>query len=196
MGPVLFLDACMRGPELSRTFRLCRHFLREYTALHPGVPVLHRELGRCELPLLTGELARQRESWVKRQPDHPLLAPARETACAGLILVGAPYWDLSFPAALKVYLEWASVKGITFRYDREGRQVGMARAGHLVYVTTGGGPMDGCNYGYDYVKALGAMFGVGGSRCVAAQGLDVWGNDPEALLLQAEEALSRLAGAL
>ena len=85
MEQILFIDACMRGPELSRTYRLCRRFLEEYTARRPDTEVVHRDLSRCDLPLLTGELAQQRGNWGA---DHPLLAPAREVAAADLILLG------------------------------------------------------------------------------------------------------------
>lgn len=190
MERILFIDACMRGPELSRTYRLCRRFLEEYTARRPDTEVVHRDLSRCDLPLLTGELAQQRGNWGA---DHPLLAPAREVAAADLILVGAPYWDLAFPAALKVYLEWASTLGITFRYEEDGRQVGLSRARALVYCTTAGGPLEGQNFGFDYVKALGAMLGVPEAHCLAAQGLDIWGADPEAILSQAEQEAAALA---
>ena len=44
MERLLFLDACVRGPELSRTWRLCQRFLEEYTTLHPQVQVCHRDL--------------------------------------------------------------------------------------------------------------------------------------------------------
>lgn len=193
MEQILFVDACMRGPGLSRTLRLCRHFLKEYTARRPEAEILHRDLNREPPPLMTGDLAAQRESWLEHQPDHPLLAPAREVAAADLILVGAPYWDLSFPAALKAYLEWASVLGVTFRYEADGRQVGLARARRLIYVTTAGGPIAGQSCGCGYVKALAAMFGIPETRCVAAEGLDIRGADVEAVLLRAEGELSALA---
>ena len=107
MERLLFLDACVRGPELSRTWRLCQRFLEEYTTLHPQAQVCHRDL-RESLPILTGELAHQRDGWIARGEDDPRLTPAREIASADLVVVGAPYWDLSFPAVLKVYLEWSS----------------------------------------------------------------------------------------
>lgn len=196
MEQLLFINACMRGEALSRTHALCRHFLAEYAARHPQTQVSCRDLTRADLPLLTGELAAQREGWPKEQPNHPLLAPAREVAQADLILVGAPYWDLSFPAALKAYLEWASMLGITFRYTEEGQQVGLSRARALVYCTTGGGPVTGQNFGYDYIKALAAMFGIPETYCVVAEGLDIWGNDVDAILAKAKEDLSCLAAAL
>ena len=44
MERILFIDACLRGPEQSRTYGLCRHFLEEYTTRHPGTEVVRREL--------------------------------------------------------------------------------------------------------------------------------------------------------
>ena len=196
MESVLFVDACMRGAAVSRTHQLCRHFLKEYAAHHPEAQVIHRDLCREPLPLLTGDLTVQREHWLEEEPDHPLLNPAREVAEADLILIGAPYWDLLFPAALKAYLEWASCRGITFRYTEEGQQIGLSRARALVYCTTGGGPVEGQNYGYHYIKALAAMFGIPETHCVAAEGLDIWGNDVPAILERAEGALTELAARL
>ena len=76
MERLLFLDACVRGPELSRTWRLCQRFLEEYTTLHPQAQVCHRDL-RESLPILTGELAHQRDGWIARGEDDPRLTPAR-----------------------------------------------------------------------------------------------------------------------
>lgn len=196
MEQILYIDACMRGPEKSRTSQLCQHFLQTYTRLHPQACVTHRQLLTEHYPLLNGERSHQRERWVKEQPNHPLLRPAREVAQADLILVGAPYWDLSFPAALKVYLEWASTQDITFCYTEAGQQVGMSRAKALVYCTTGGGPVIGQNYGYDYIRSLAAMFGIQTTYCVAAENLDVWGSNVSTLLDGARTELTTLAEAL
>ena len=192
MERLLFLDACVRGPELSRTWRLCQRFLEEYTTLHPQAQVCHRDL-RESLPILTGELARQRDGWIARGEDDPRLTPAREIASANLVVVGAPYWDLSFPAVLKVYVEWSSALGITFRYAEDGRQVGLSQARALVYLTSAGGPVEGQNYGFDYLKALGAMFGIPHAYCVAAEGLDIQGTDVQAVLRRAGDRAAALA---
>lgn len=196
MEHVLFVDACMRGPGQSRTLRLCRRFLSEYTALRPEASALHRDLSGAQLPVMTAQLAQERDRLAAAGADHPLLSPAREMAQADLVVVGAPYWDLSFPAALKVYLEWSSVLGITFRYAEDGRQVGLSRARSLVYLTTAGGPVEGQNYGFDYLRGLAGMFGIRDSRCVAAENLDVWGTDVERVLCRAEEDAAALARVL
>ena len=213
MEQLLFLDACMRGPEVSRTARLCRRFLEEYRVLRPetrivrrdltgtGLPVEHSRSFRFEdwlipedrgVPVMTAALAQERDALARAGSDSPLLAPAREVAGSDLILVGAPYWDLSFPAALKVCLEWASCLGITFRYTAEGEQVGMSRARCLVYVTTGGGPVWAQNLGYDYLRGWAAMMGIGRTLCLAAEDLDVWGTDVEGALARAEEEIPAL----
>ena len=148
---------------------------------------------RESLPILTGELAHQRDGWIARGEDDPRLTPAREIASADLVVVGAPYWDLSFPAVLKVYLEWSSALGITFRYDEDGRQVGLSQARALVYLTSAGGPVEGQNYGFDYLKALGAMFGIPHAYCVAAEGLDIQGTNVQAVLRRAGDRAASLA---
>ena len=192
MEQLLFLDACMRGQEVSRTARLCRRFLEEYRALRPETRIVRRDLTGAGLPVMTAALAQERDALARAGSDSPLLAPAREVAGSDLILVGAPYWDLSFPAALKVCLEWASCLGITFRYTAEGEQVGMSRARCLVYVTTGGGPVWAQNLGYDYLRGWAAMMGIGRTLCLAAEDLDVWGTDVEGALARAEGEIPAL----
>ena len=195
MEQILFVDACMRG-EQSRTRSLCQEFLAQYTASRPDVRVFRRDLTDASLPVLTGALAQQRDAWARENPDHPMLAPAREVAGADMIVVGAPYWDLAFPAALKVYLEWASTLDLTFAYTKEGAQVGLSRATRLVYITTGGGPMGGRNLGYDYVKAWGAMMGIPSAYCLSAENLDIVGADVNAILARARQEADVLAAAL
>ena len=196
MNRILFVNACMRGPEQSRTWRLCRTFLDACRARWPGAEIVERDLTAAPLPVLTARLDGTRHARLAQSPGDPMFAPAREMAGAELVVIGAPYWDLAFPAALKVYLEWASMLGVTFRYTQEGEQVGMSRAGELVFITTAGGPLEGQNYGFDYLKGLAAMFGIPSARCLSAQELDIQGNDPEAILREAQERAAALAAEL
>ena len=141
-------------------------------------------------------MAQERDALTAGERDHPMLQPALEAAQADLILVGAPYWDLTFPAALKVYLEWASAIGITFGYTKEGQQVGLCKARHLVFITTAGGPIGNLNLGYDYLKAWAGMVGIDQTHCLTAENLDIRGADVEGILAQARQQTRRLASAL
>lgn len=140
---ILFVNACMRGPERSRTWKLCQTFLKTCKNRWPEAEIQERDLTASPLPVLTTELDDRRHQRFPENPRDPMFDPAHEVAQADLVVIGAPYWDLTFPAALKVYLEWASMLGITFRYTQEGEQVGMSRARELVFITTAGGPLEG-----------------------------------------------------
>ena len=85
--------------------------------------------------------------------------------------------DLTFPAALKVYLEWASTLASPSTTPSMGQE-GLCRAEHVVYITTAGGPIGEQNFGFDYVGGLGRMLGIPQAHCLSAEGLDVWGNGP------------------
>ena len=105
-------------------------------------------------------------------------------------MVAAPLWDLSFPSQLKVYIENIYVTGVVTRYDESGQPVGLCRGEKLYYVSTSGGPFDG-RYGYEYLKSIATeCFGIPSVQLVTAEGLDIWGNDPEAILQRAIEGLA------
>ena len=123
--------------------------------------------------------------------DHSMLRYARQFAAADKILVGAPYWDLAFPAQLKVYVENICVCGVTFGYTESG-QAGLCAARKLLYVTTAGGPV-GDNLGAQYLRALCNMLGIPEFLSVEAENLDVIGVDWQASLRAASNELQALA---
>ena len=115
--------------------------------------------------------------------DHPMFGLARSFAAADVIVIAAPFWDLSFPAALKQYFEQVNAIGITFRYTETGEPHGLCNAKKLYYVTTAGGPIYSDTFGYGYVKALAQTFyGIPETEMISAENLDVIGADVEAIL--------------
>ena len=108
-------------------------------------------------------------------------------------MIAAPYWDLSFPAMLKQYLEQITVVGLTFRYSEEGVPVSLCRAKRLYYVTTAGGNYVPDDYGFGYVKALvQSYYAVPDVRKIEADGLDIVGADVHAIMAEAEETLNAM----
>ena len=94
-----------------------------------------------------------------------------------------------FPAVLKLYLEAITVNGLVFSYNEHGIPEGLCRATRLIYVTTSGGPLIK-NFGYDYVCALAnSFYGIKDVRCISAQGLDIRGANPAAILEAAKAAI-------
>ena len=140
-----------------------------------------------------GEATRWGKSYellARKDYGNEMFRYARQFAAADTIVVAAPLWDLSFPSQLKVYIENIYVTGVVTRYDESGQPVGLCRGEKLYYVSTSGGPFDG-RYGYEYLKSIATeCFGIPSVQLVTAEGLDIWGNDPEAILQRAIEGLA------
>ena len=177
---ILFVNGCVR--ENSRTLELAQAVLAKETdtieevRLYPDGPNgLNAETLRLRDALLTNQ-----------ELDHPMFRWARQFAAADTIVIAAPYWDLAFPAKVRAYLEEVTVSGITFRYGENGIPQGLCRAKRLIYVTTAGGPIFQ-NYGYEYIKALAqGFYGIPDVSLVRAEGLDIRGADPEAIMTRAK----------
>ena len=184
MTDILLVNACVR-PE-SRTLRLARRLLD-----HLGGQVTEVNLQREALRPLDAETLGRRDALLARgETDNPMLRYARQFAAAKQIVVAAPYWDLSFPAAVKTYFEHVTVNGVTFSYGADGRPVSHCRGERLFYVMTAGGPILPPNHGYGYVKSLAeTFFGIPKTICFSAELLDVDGMDVEALLRDAERRI-------
>ena len=184
---ILFVNACVR--KESRTKRLADRLLQKLNG--PYEEVRPQEI---RFPLVDEEFLRLRDRLIAAQDfGNPMFAPARQFAEAKTIVIAAPYWDFSFPAALKQYLEQICVLGVTFRYSEEGVPVGLCRAEKLYYVTTAGGNFTPEEYGFGYVKALAqSYYGIQDVSLIKAEGLDIVGADVEAILRTEEEAVSHL----
>lgn len=165
---MLVVDCCIRGEDSATR--------RYYQAYLKTVPQTETELVELEKlglePLNRETLARRDQLCARRAFDHGMFRLARQFRDADEILIAAPFWDLSFPSLLKVYLEHVSVSGLTFGYTQDGRCVGHCKAGKLLYFSTCGG-FAGENLGFAYVKALAAMLGIERSEAYVLEGLDL-----------------------
>lgn len=196
MENLLFINACVRG-ERSRTLKLARRFLEGYQKAHPDAAITQRDLcAQRLLPQYPEVLAERDELWAAGKLDQPMFEPAREFAAADKIVVAAPFWDLCFPAVLKIYLERISVTDVTFGYDDQGAMVGLCRASKLLYVVTRGGNYAGTDLemGTPMLRALCTMYGIPELITLAAEGLDDVRQDKQALLDAALLRADALAG--
>ena len=189
MGYLLFLDCCVRGEE-SRTLRLCRRFVEKMKEKRPELEIRVRKLYGEGITALDEKTLKLRDQLVAERDWHNAAFDyAREFADADYILVGAPYWDMSFPACLKNYIEQISVNGLLFTYV-EDQSVGLCKADQLMYISTAGGfiPESG-HMGEQYMKQLCGFYGIGTFTAVCAQCLDIQGIDAEEKLREAEAVI-------
>ena len=163
----LFINACVRGAD-SRTLVIAKNILKNIQGNTTEL-VLDNE----PLQPLTSTTLSLRESLIKNMDfENPMFDYAKQFASADTIIIAAPYWDLAFPALLKIYLENICVSGITFKYD-EGRPLGLCKAKKLIYVTTSGGPIF-ADFGYNYIKTLSnSLLGIKDIVCYKAENLDI-----------------------
>ncbi len=163
----LFINACVRGED-SRTLIIAKDILK-------NIPGTTTELVLDNEPLqpLTSATLSLRESLINSNNfEDPIFDYAKQFASADTIIIAAPYWDLAFPALLKIYLERICVSGLTFRYDK-GLPIGLCKAKKLIYVTTSGGPIF-ADFGYTYIKTISnALLGIKNTVCYKAENLDI-----------------------
>lgn len=181
---ILYINACVR--EESRTERLARYLLSRL-----GDTVKEIRLADMCYPKADAGFLNKRDGLLsEKNYDDPMFDGARAFASADTVVIAAPFWDLSFPAALKQYFEQINVPGITFVYTEEGVPRGLCRADKLYYVTTAGGTIFSEEFGYGYVKALAnGLYGISQTRLIKAEGLDIDGADVEKILQAAEKAI-------
>ena len=185
MKKILYINACFK--EGSRTNELAQNLLRKLNGEIQCVNLYEENI----MPI-NEELLNKRDVLLKAgKTDDEMFSYARQFASADIIVIAAPYWDLLFPAVLRIYLENITVCGITFRYSEKGIPESLCNAEKLCYVTTSGGFIGENNFGFDYVKALSSgFFGISDVKFYSAEGLDIQGADVASIMEKAKEFLN------
>ena len=148
----LYINCCVR--EESRTDRLARAVLQKLGGNFTELKLYEENLK----PLNRGTLNKRTALIEQGDYSDQMFDYAKQFANADKIVIAAPYWDLSFPATLKTYIE------------------------NLYYVTTAGGPYDP-TYSYGYIESLAKnFFGIPETHLVKVEMLDIEGYDAEEIL--------------
>lgn len=171
---LLYIDSCIsqRG-QASRTRALAEAFLSAFHAAHRDVRIETVVLEELALSPLLPAALNQRDALVAAGDfSAPALRLARQFREADKIVAAAPFWDLSFPAALRIYIEHISVCGLCYHYEADGCH-GDCTASRLLYLTTGGDVEKPESLGVLYWKQLSAMFGIPRFDYLFAGGLDL-----------------------
>ena len=186
MEHILFVNACPR--EGSRTLDLARHLLDKLESPVEELPLFEENL----LPLNGKTLALRDKMIAQGNLEHPIFKYARQFAKADTVVIAAPFWDLTFPSALKIWLEYVMALGVTFHYSENGMPQGLCKAKRLFYVSTAGGPVLPSHMGFDYVNALAKnYFSIEQTALFSAENLDVIGADTKAILAAAKADIDR-----
>ncbi len=184
---ILLINACVR--KESRTKRLADALIEKLDREIEEV-----KLWEADFPEVDEAFLEKRDALITGEEwSDPMFDLARQFAAAETIVVATPYWDLSFPAALKQYFEQINVTGITFRYTPDGVPEPLCKAKRLFYVTTAGGTFVPEEFGFGYVKMLARSFyGIEDVKIIKAVGLDTDGADSEGIMEEAIREMEHL----
>lgn len=185
MEKILFVNACIR-PE-SRTLELAKFLL---SFLEGEVEEVNLERENIQ-PLNTQSLQYRLDLLANERFEDPMLRYGCQFKQADTIVIAAPFYDFSFPSALKVYFEAIANVGLTFYYDEKEQPQTLCRAKRLYYVSTAGSEFVP-SYGFEYVRTMmSSFYHIHEAHCFYADRLDLQGSDQKQIMDGAKEKIRR-----
>lgn len=167
MKKLLYIDSCIRN-ELSRTKRIATPVIEKLKERYEVETVVINDL---ELAPVQFEENRRRANGVVSEEAVRWANKIKE---ADRIVIAAPFWDMSIPAALKTFFELCSLFGVTFDSDDK-TCFGLCKAENLLFITTRGMAIktgDPLEQATPYIKAISWLWGIKGFEVVARENFD------------------------
>lgn len=172
----LYINSCVR--KNSRTDELSKYLLKKIDKDFVEINLEKENLK----PISETYIQKRTELSSKGDFSDEMFKFAKMFAAADTIVISAPFWDLSFPSALKVFIENIYVVGLVTKFDESGKNIGLCKAKKLYYVSTAGGKFSS-DFGFDYIKSLCQnCFGIKDVEVIFAEMLDVFGFDAKKII--------------
>lgn len=152
MKKIIYINSCIRGKD-SRTVLLVNNILSGLS------DVEIEEINLSKLNLLPYT---EFNNPVYHPVEDRFFDISRKLADSDGVVIAAPFWDMSFPALLKVFLEKLSLPDIMFHDDGK-TCLGIAHCPFMFYITTRGMDIeDGTHLeqASPYLKALCELWGI------------------------------------
>lgn len=172
MEKLLYIDSCIRN-ELSRTKRIASPIVEKLKEQYEVETIVINELSLN--PVQIDENRRRANGIVSNEA----LNWANEIKEADRIVIAAPFWDMSIPAALKTFFELCSLFKVTFDSDNK-TCFGLCKAKRALFITTRGMKIktgDPLEQATPYLKALFWLWGIKELRVLARENFDYLPSD-------------------
>ena len=182
MEHLVYIDCCMK--QDSRTRRIADPIIDE---LSKKYEIEHIRLEESAYPAVDSRILDERASGYV---PGEYADTARKIAAADRIVIAAPFWDMSFPGILKLFIENMSLFGITFS-SNDKECFGLCRCKKLLYITTRGMDIhtgDPLEQATPYLKAISFLWGLGEVITVSAENMDY--STPEEIEKKISSAVS------
>ena len=166
MRKIFYVDACLRTG--SNTKKIADAIIAKLAERYDIETV---RLSEHTFPVVNNDILNDRANGIV--PDE-YVAMAKKLADADRLVIAAPFWDMSFPSALKVFLENMSLFNVTFG-SNEKECYGLCKAEKVLYITTRGMNIstgDTLEQATPYINAIGKLWGLGKLHVISAQNMD------------------------
>ena len=166
MKKVFYVDACLRTG--SNTRKIADAIIAKLAERYEVETI---RLSENAFPVVNNDILNDRANGIV--PDE-YVEMAKKLADADRLVIAAPFWDMSFPSALKVFLENMSLFNVTFG-SNEKECYGLCKAEKVLYITTRGMNIntgDALEQATPYIKAIGKLWGLGELHVISAQNMD------------------------
>ena len=173
MEKLLYIDSCIRD-EVSRTKKIATPIINKLKERYDVETLVINDLN---LTIVKKDLVNNRTNGII---DEEVLSWANKVSKADRIVIAAPFWDMSIPAALKSFIELCSIINVTFASDDK-TCFGICNCKKLLYITTRGMNIktnSELDQATPYLKAMSYLWGLGDVSVVAAYNVD-YSNEEE-----------------
>ncbi len=166
MKRLFHIDSCLRNG--SKTKRIADALIDRLSERYEVETI---KLSDYDFPIVKDYILNERSNGYVPEEYVQI---ARKIADADRLVIAAPFWDMSFPSALKVFLENMSLFNVTFA-SNEKECYGLCKAEKVLYVTTRGMNIktgDEMEQATPYIKAISRLWGLGELHVIAAENID------------------------
>jgi FMN-dependent NADH-azoreductase len=166
MKRLFYIDSCLRSG--SKTKRIADALIYRLSDKYEVDTI---RLSEYDFPVVKNDILNERSNGYVPEEYVQI---ARKIAAADRLVISAPFWDMSFPSALKVFLENMSLFNVTFA-SNEKECYGLCKAEKVLYITTRGMNIktgDEMEQATPYIKAISKLWGLGELHVIAAQNMD------------------------
>ena len=167
MKKLVYIDACIRDED-SRTKKIATPLIDELRKKYDITTFIINDL---KLDIVQKELIKKR---LKGDIPDYVIKWAEAIRDADRVVISAPFWDMSIPSSLKVFIELCSIFNVTFKSDNK-TCFGNCKSQKLLYITTRGmdiSTKDKLDQGTSYLEAVSSLWGLGEVIVVSSQNMD------------------------
>lgn len=182
MAKVLYITVNPKPVSESFSLQAGEAFLQEFRAKNPQDEIITLDLYKEDIPYIDADVFSGWGKLAKGQELSPEEAAkvqrmgelVDQFVAADKYVFVTPFWNFSFPARLKTYIDTVSIAGKTFRYTEEGPK-GLLHGKKVLHIQARGGfysegPTKELEFGDRYLRAVTSFFGITDYQHVVLEG--------------------------